>query len=371
MGGASRVEDKIAIGADHAGYKLKEEIKLFLRENGLSFEDFGTFDAKPVDYPEIAIKVATSIAHGEFSKGILICGTGIGMSIVANKVPGIYASLCHDIFTARASRAHNNANVLALGGRILAPELAKEIVKEWLETPFEGGRHSRRIQRIKAFEEKTFRKEGKKSGSLLIIDHPLIQHRLSILRDKTTGVKEFREIVSEISALMLFEVTRDLPLVEKEVETPISKAKGFVVSGKEMVLVPILRAGLGMVDGILKLIPTAKVGHIGLYRDPKTLEPVTYYCKLPSDIPERDVIILDPMLATGGSAVEAVRLVKEYKPKSIKFLCIIAAPEGVERLHKAHPDVDILTAALDERLNDHGYIVPGLGDAGDRIFGTR
>ncbi|MCS7233194.1 MAG: uracil phosphoribosyltransferase [Synergistetes bacterium] len=363
--------DKIALGADHAGYRLKEEIKVFLSERNYSFEDFGTFNAKPVDYPEIAIKVAISVASGEFSRGILFCGTGIGMSIVANKVPGVYASLCHDIFTARASRAHNNANILALGGRILAPELAKEIVREWLETPFEGGRHLRRIQQIKSFEEKVFKKEKVKSSNLIIVDHPLIQHKLSILRDKNTGVKEFRELISEVSALMLFEVTRDLPLLEKEIETPISKAKALIVSGKEMVLVPILRAGLGMVDGILKLMPTAKVGHIGLYRDPKTLEPVTYYCKLPQDTSERDVVILDPMLATGGSAVEAVKLVKEYKPKSIKFLCIIAAPEGVERLQRAHPDVEILTAALDERINDHGYIVPGLGDAGDRIFGTK
>lgn len=363
--------DRIALGSDHAGVKLKEEIKSFLREKGYEFGDFGTFDTKPVDYPEIAVKVAMSVSRGEYSKGILICGTGIGMSIAANKVPGVYAALCHDIFTARASRAHNNANVLTLGGRLIAPELAKEIVKEWLETPFEGERHLRRVQQIKAFEEKFLRKDSVKNGRLFIVNHPLIQHKLSILRDKNTSVKEFRELVSEISALMLFEATRDLPLVEKEVETPLSKAKAFVLDGKEIALVPILRAGLGMVDGILRLIPSAKVGHIGVYRDPETLKPVTYYCKLPKDISERDVVILDPMLATGGSAVEAVRLVKEHGARSIKFLCIIAAPEGVDKVNRAHPDVEILTAALDERLNDHGYIIPGLGDAGDRIFGTK
>ncbi len=363
--------ERIALGADHAGYRLKEDIKAFLKENNYYFEDFGTFDTKPVDYPEIAIKVATSIAKGVFPRGILICGTGIGMSIVANKVPGVYAALCHDIFTARASRAHNNSNLLTLGGRIIASELAKEIVREWLETPFEGGRHLRRIQQIMALEEKFIKKDVVKNGRLVIVDHPLIQHKLSILRDKNTSVKEFRELISEISALMLFEVTRDIPLVEKEVETPISRAKSFVISGKELALVPILRAGLGMIDGILRLIPNAKVGHIGVYRKPDTLDPVVYYCKLPKDIAERDVVILDPMLATGGSAVEAIKIVKEHGAKNIKFLCIIAAPEGVGKVHSAHPDVDILTAALDERLNDHGYIVPGLGDAGDRIFGTK
>lgn len=363
--------DRIALGADHAGYELKEDIKAFLREEGYNFEDFGTFDTRPVDYPEIASKVAMLISSGEFSQGILICGTGIGMSIVANKYPGVYAALCHDIFTARASRAHNNANVLALGGRNTGPELAKMIVKEWLQTSFEEGRHLRRFQRIKALEERLSRERRGGNGKLFIIDHPLIQHKLSIIRDKNTGVKEFRELVAEMAGLMLYEATRDIPLVETEVETPIAKAKTSVIAGKKLALVPILRAGLGMVDGVLRLMPAAKVGHIGLYRDPKTLEPVVYYCKLPSDIAERDVIILDPMLATGGSAVEAIRLVKEKGATSIKFLCIIAAPEGVDKVHKAHPDVEILTAALDERLNDHGYIVPGLGDAGDRIFGTR
>ena len=204
-----------------------------------------------------------------------------------------------------------------------------------------------------------------------IFDHPLIQHKLSILRDERTGVKEFREVVSEIATLMCYEATRDLPLQEVEIKTPITTAKFKTIAGKKLAIVPVLRAGLGMVDGILTLIPSAKVGHIGLYRDPDTLEPVEYYCKMPTDIAERDVIILDPMLATGGSASAAIQFIKNYEVKHVKLMNIIAAPEGIQRVQHDHPDVDIYCAALDEKLNDHGYIVPGLGDAGDRIFGTK
>ena len=204
-----------------------------------------------------------------------------------------------------------------------------------------------------------------------ILDHPLLQHKLSILRDENTGVKDFRQVVSEIATLMCYEATRDLPLEEVEIKTPITTAKFKMIAGKKLAIVPVLRAGLGMVDGILTLIPSVKVGHIGLYRDPDTLEPVEYYCKMPTDIAERDVIILDPVLATGGSASAAIQFIKNYEVKHIKLMNIIAAPEGIERVHHDHPDVDIYCAALDEKLNDHGYIVPGLGDAGDRIFGTK
>ena len=204
-----------------------------------------------------------------------------------------------------------------------------------------------------------------------ILDHPLLQHKLSILRDERTGSKEFREVVSEIATLMCYEATRDLPLEEVEIKTPITTAKFKTLAGKKLAIVPVLRAGLGMVDGILELLPAAKVGHIGLYRDPETLEPVEYYCKMPNDIAERDIIILDPMLATGGSASAAIQFIKNYDVKHIKLMNIIAAPEGIERVHKDHPDVEIYVAAVDEKLNDHGYIVPGLGDAGDRIFGTK
>ncbi len=204
-----------------------------------------------------------------------------------------------------------------------------------------------------------------------IVDHPLIQHKISLMRDRNTGTKEFRDLVSEIATLLCYEATRDLPTEEVEVETPIALARTHVLAGRKLALVPILRAGLGMVDGMLTLLPAAKVGHIGLYRNEETLEPVEYYCKLPSDIAERDVIVLDPMLATGGSASAAIQFIKNYGVKHIKLMNIIAAPEGIERVHKDHPDVDIYCAAVDEKLNDHGYIVPGLGDAGDRIFGTK
>lgn len=207
--------------------------------------------------------------------------------------------------------------------------------------------------------------------NVFIFDHPLIQHKISLMRDKRTTTKEFRELVAEVAMLMAYEVTRDLPLKEIEIETPVAIAKTKVLAGKKMAIVPILRAGLGMVDGMLNLMPMAKVGHIGLYRDPKTMEPVEYYCKLPDDANERDIVVLDPMLATGGSASAAVNFLKQRGIRNIKFMCLIAAPEGVERLHKDHPDVPIFCASLDEKLNEHAYIVPGLGDAGDRLFGTK
>ena len=204
-----------------------------------------------------------------------------------------------------------------------------------------------------------------------IVEHPLIQHKISLMRDRRTGTKEFRDLVSEVATLLCYEATRDLPLEEVEVETPIALARTKVLAGRKLALVPILRAGLGMVDGMLNLIPAAKVGHIGLYRNEETPQPVEYYCKLPNDIAEREVIVLDPMLATGGSAADAISLIKQRGARHIKFIGLIAAPEGLKALHAAHPDVDIYVGALDEKLNDQGYIVPGLGDAGDRIFGTK
>ena len=207
--------------------------------------------------------------------------------------------------------------------------------------------------------------------NVFIMDHPLIQHKLSILRDERTGSKQFRELISEIAMLMCYESTRDLPLKSVKTKTPMMTAETKVLEGRKMAFVPILRAGLGMVDGVLSLIPAAKVGHIGMYRDPETHKPVDYYCKLPSDLEERDVFVLDPMLATGGSAIDAVARIKEFNPKRIKFMCIIAAPEGIKAFTDAHPDVPVYCAGLDDCLNDHCYILPGLGDAGDRIFGTK
>ncbi|WYP26104.1 uracil phosphoribosyltransferase [Alkalihalobacillus sp. FSL W8-0930] len=208
-------------------------------------------------------------------------------------------------------------------------------------------------------------------SKVFVFDHPLIQHKLSYIRDKETGTKEFRELVEEVAALMAFEITRDLSLEETTVETPVGPAKANRIAGKKLGVVPILRAGLGMTDGILRMIPAAKVGHVGLYRDPKTLKPVEYYVKLPKDVEERDFIVIDPMLATGGSAIDAISAIKKRGATSIKLMCLVAAPEGVKALNEAHPDVDVYLAAMDEKLDDHGYIVPGLGDAGDRLFGTK
>ena len=205
----------------------------------------------------------------------------------------------------------------------------------------------------------------------VVMDHPLIQHKIGLIRRTETGTKDFRQTISEIAMLICYEATRDLKLTDVEIETPICKATVKELKGKKMAIVPILRAGLGMVDGVLELIPAAKIGHIGLYRDPETLDPVEYYCKLPADCAERDVFVVDPMLATGGSAVAAIQMLKDKGCKNIHFMCIIAAPEGVAKMKEAHPDVDVYIGALDEKLNDHGYIVPGLGDAGDRIFGTK
>ena len=208
-------------------------------------------------------------------------------------------------------------------------------------------------------------------GKVYIFDHPLIQHKLSLMRDVHTGAKEFRELLEEISMLMVYEVTRDLPTKEVEIETPLCKTKARHLSGKKVGIVPILRAGLGMVDGVAKLIPAARIGHIGLYRDPETLQPVEYYCKLPADSESRELLVLDPMLATRGSASAAITFLKQRNCKHIRLVNLIAAPEGIERVQKDHPDVNIYVAACDEKLNEHGYIVPGLGDAGDRLFGTK
>lgn len=204
-----------------------------------------------------------------------------------------------------------------------------------------------------------------------VLDHPLIQHKLTLIRDENTGSKDFRELVEEVAMLMAYEVTRDFPLQEVEVKTPVATMKAKMIAGRKVGLIPILRAGLGMVDGMLRLIPTAKVGHIGLYRDPETLKPVEYYCKLPTDVEERDLIVIDPMLATGGSASAAITFLKDRGARNIKLMCLIAAPEGIEAVRSIHDDVDIFVAAVDDHLNDHGYIIPGLGDAGDRLFGTK
>jgi uracil phosphoribosyltransferase len=365
---------RVAIGSDHAGFALKEDMKRFVQSLGHEVTDMGAFTGEEsADYPDWSKKVTDSIVAGKADRGILICGTGIGMSIAANKVPGIYAALCANEDTARLSRLHNDANVLVLGGRTTGVDLAKSIAEVWFATEAEGGRHLARRQKVVDCENEVLGtgRWPKSGGRVVVMTHPLIQHKLSIVRDKETSVKDFRDLVQEIAGLMAYEISRNLPLEEIEVETPIRTTKGFSISGKKLAVVPVLRAGLGMVEGILRLVPNAKVGHIGLYRDPDSLRPVDYYCKLPNDIGERDIFILDPMLATGGSASASIAHVKRAGGVRISLVSLIAAPEGVSKVRTDHPEVDIFTAALDDRLNDHGYIVPGLGDAGDRLFGTK
>ena len=363
---------KIAVASDHAGYELKEEIKESLANAGHEVLDCGTASGDVrVDYPDWGFKAADAVASHKAERGILVCGTGIGMSIVANKVKGIRAALCHDHFTAVMSRRHNDANILVLGARVLGSDVAEDMVKAWLAEPFEGGRHCFRLEKISAYENENSnsREAASGGGRTVVIDHPLVRHKLGLMRNKETSSKDFRDLVQEVAGLMVYEVTRHLPLEEVEIETPVAKTRVFTISGKKLAIVPVLRAGLGMVEGILKLVPNAKVGHIGLYRDPDTLKPVDYYCKLPCDISEREIFVVDPMLATGGSA--AVSHIKDRGGKKVSLVSLLAAPEGIAAFHEAHPDVDIYTAAVDSHLNDHGYIVPGLGDAGDRLFGTK
>ncbi|MDR1979294.1 MAG: uracil phosphoribosyltransferase [Synergistaceae bacterium] len=361
----------VAVGCDHAGFALKSAVREFF-EGKAEVLDCGLTET-PADYPDVAFAAAKAVSEGRAEIGVLMCGTGIGMSVAANKIKGIRAAACNDAESARLGKAHNNLNVICLGGRVVSPDQAKAILDVWLATSFEGGRHLARVNKIAAAESSTLSTGGEEGeeGRVVVFNHPLVQHKIGMIRDKNTSVKEFRELVQEIAGLMVYEITRNLSLSETSVETPVASTTAYTLAGKKLAVVPVLRAGLGMVDGILQIIPNAKVGHIGLYRNPETLDPVEYYCKLPQDIGERDVFVLDPMLATGGSAAAAISLVKERGGQKVSLVCLIAAPEGIKKVHAAHPEADIFIAALDSHLNDHGYIVPGLGDAGDRLFGTK
>jgi uracil phosphoribosyltransferase len=361
----------LAVGCDHAGFVLKAAVTGFLGGRAEVMDCGVSREEEPFDYPDIALKVAREVSEGRANMGVLMCGTGIGMAVTANKIRGVRAAACNDVESARLGKAHNDLNILTLGGRVITPDPVAPSLDTWLSTSFEGGRHLVRINRIAAAEASVLSSDSPESGRVVVFNHPLVQHKISIIRDKNTSVKEFRELVQEIAGLMVYEITRNLPLSEIEVETPVAMTTAWTLAGKKLAVVPVLRAGLGMVDGILQLIPNAKVGHIGLYRDPETLNPVEYYCKLPQDIGERDIFVLDPMLATGGSAAAAISLIRARGGQKVSLVCLIAAPEGIKKVHELHPEVDIFIAALDGRLNDHGYIVPGLGDAGDRLFGTK
>ena len=279
----------VAIGCDHGGFVLKSAVKEFF-EGKAEIMDLGVQAETPVDYPDIAFTAAKNVSEGKANIGVLMCGTGIGMSVAANKVKGIRAAACNDVESARLGKSHNNLNILCLGGRVLSPGQAEAILRVWLDTPFEGGRHLVRINKIAAIEASIF-STGEGEGRVVVFNHPLVQHKIGIIRDKNTSVKEFRELVQEIAGLMVYEITRNLSLSETRVETPVAPTTVHTLAGKKLAVVPVLRAGLGMVDGILQLVPNAKVGHIGLYRNPETLAPVEYYCKLPQDIGERDVFI--------------------------------------------------------------------------------
>ena len=348
---------KILIGADHAGYDYKEKIKTHLEDKDVEVEDIGAPNSEATDYPEYAHRVAEHIRRNREDRGILICGSGLGMSITANRYTGVRATLCLNKSMVTSARKHNNSNCLVLGQRLTDAQTALEMVDEFLSADFDGGRHQRRLHKID-------------EPPLRVIGHPLVQTKLSHLRNEGTPNKKFRELLTELTGLMFYEVTCDFPTTERIVQTPVGDARGKDLL-QNILLVPILRAGLGMVDPILKLVPTARVGHVGLYRDEETLEPVEYYLKLPENLDRPAVSLLDPMLATGGSAAKAISLVKEEGfTESLRFLCLVAAPEGIKKVHEEHPDVSIYTASVDRGLDEDGYIDPGLGDAGDRLFGT-
>ena len=362
---------KIAVGCDHTGREHLDTVKKYLSEVSLNFGIEEVVEFHDEDYPKVALKVAEAVSLQTADRGILICGTGMGMCLAANKVKGVRSAVCNAPELAAISRKHNDSNIIALGARLIPASLVPQIIEEWLKTDFEGGRHAVRLNKIAAEETNLFSFSLRGRERVTIFNHPLVQHKVAMIRDKNTSVKDFRDLIKEIAGLMVYEITRNLQTIPIKVETPLAVTDAVACEGRTLAIIPILRAGIGMVDGILQLIPNAKVGHIGLYRDPETLNPVEYYCKLPTDINEREILILDPMLATGGSAIAGIELIKKHGGQKISFVCIIAAPEGIKKMHDAHPDVPIYAAALDSHLNDHGYIVPGLGDAGDRLFGTK
>ncbi len=355
---------KVAIAADHGGYEQKAHLVERLAGAGHEVMDFGPMGADAVDYPDYALKVARAVSSGEAARGILICGTGLGMAMAADKFPGVRAAAVQTPEFATLCRQHNDANVLCLSGRFVEPTVNEELCRIFLETPFEGGRHAKRVAKMMACGQ------AMAMDRLMVMDHPLVAHKLSILRDEATPTKLFRELVQELALFVGYEATRDFPLEDVEVTTPLETFTAKRVAGKKVAIVPILRAGLGMVDGLLALVPSAKVGHIGMYRDHETHEPREYYAKLPADVDQRTCLVVDPMLATGGSASMAIGYLRKAGVDDVRLLCLVAAPEGVERVLSEDPDVRIYACALDRELNDDAYILPGLGDAGDRIFGT-
>ncbi len=363
---------KVAVASDHAGFCQKAAIIQAAEGLGATVEDLGPVTDERVDYPDFAARVANAVSASEVDLGILICGTGLGMAMTADKFPGVRATAVTRPDFAHLAREHNDANIICLSGRFVEPEKNAEIVKEFLTTKFAGGRHAVRVEKMmgNCVADPDALEKIADASRFSLITHPLVQHKMAILRDTNTGTKQFRELIRELALFEGYEATRDFPLEEIEVETPLEKTKAAQIAGKKVAIVPILRAGLGMVDGLLELLPSARVGHIGMFRDPKTKEPQPYYCKLPSDIENRTVLLVDPMLATGGSANAAIDYLREAGVKDVRLLVIDAAPEGVNAVLEHDPTVRVFATSLDRQLNDNAYILPGLGDAGDRIFGT-
>lgn len=358
---------RVAIGADHAGFEQKQKLASALLDKGYEVLDVGPADESRVDYPDYASRVARAVGEGDAERGVLICGTGLGMAMAADKFPGVRAVAVQTPEFARLSRAHNDANVICLSGRFVDPEVNEELCEIFLATPFEGGRHELRVAKSMALCSAA---TSARTERFQVVDHPLVAHKLSILRDVSTPTKLFRELVRELALFVGYEATRDFPLEKVEITTPLETCAAERVAGKKVAVVPILRAGLGMVEGLLTLVPSAKVGHIGMYRDPKTHLPCEYYAKLPADVSDRTCLLVDPMLATGGSATMAIDYLRKSGVEDVRLLCLVAAPEGVDAVLSSDDQVRIFSCALDRELDAHAYILPGLGDAGDRIFGT-
>jgi uracil phosphoribosyltransferase len=355
---------KIYLANDHTGVAMKQAIAQHLTSQGHEVINLGTDDTAAVNYASQGKTLGLAVANDSGAFGIGICGTGIGISIAANKVQGIIAGLVYEPQNAIVTRQHNNANIMITGARQIAIEKSNWVCWCVSQNAIWRWTSWRTCQNIINYGR------GEKIMSLKIFNHPLILDKLTRMRRKETSSKDFRENLNEIAELMVFEVCRDIPVVDVKITTPVAETIGKTID-TPIVLVPILRAGLGMTHGIQQLIPTARIAHVGLYRDEETLQPIQYYAKETEDIDKSIVLVVDPMLATGGSASAAIDIVKGWGAKNIRFVCLVAVQEGVDVLTKAHPDVDIYAASLDEHLNEHGYIIPGLGDAGDRIFGTK
>lgn len=348
---------EFVVGADHAGYSFRERVIEYLEDQGHTVEDVGTYSDESCDYPEYAHRVAQTVSGDPETTGVLICGSGEGMVMTANRYPGVRAALCLNESMAEGTRAHNNANCLVMAERVMDEEKLIPTLEAFLDGEFDGGRHQRRVRKIDR-------------PPLRVSSHPLVKEKLAALRDENTDSGSFNERLAEVSKLLFYELSTSFPTTPDTVRAPLGEAEVSRID-REIVLVPVIRAGLGMLEPVRSLLPDARVAHVGFRRDEDTVESEEYYRNVPEDLEDPLTVLLDPMLATGGTARKALDTLKEEGlAGDVRFMNLVAAPEGVEALHEAHPDVSIYTGALDEGLNDDAYIVPGLGDAGDRLYGT-